>query len=92
MLRTRTDVALAEQNQVVLSRMDERAAQQLKLQKTVEGLSVVAISYYAVSLAVYLLSPLAEGIGLGKTTLAGMLVLPVVGLVWWFIHRIRDRL
>ena len=92
MLRTRTDVAREEQNQVLLARMDERAAQQLKLQKTVEGLSVVAISYYAVNLAVYALSPFAEALNLSKVTLAGLLTLPVILLVWWMIRRVRDRL
>ena len=40
--------------------MDRRSDTALRLQKTVEGLSVVAISYYAVNLVVYLIGPLAE--------------------------------
>ena len=40
--------------------MDRRAAMQLRLQETVEGLSVVAISYYAVSLAEHIFGPLAQ--------------------------------
>lgn len=91
LLRTRTDVARQEQNHIVLARMDERAAQQLKLQKTVEGLSVVAISYYAVNLATYLLSPFGEAMGISKVTLSGVLVLPVVLTVWWMVRRIRER-
>ena len=42
--------------------MDKRADLQLRLQRTVEGLSVVAISYYAVSLAGYLLYPLSDAL------------------------------
>ena len=38
--------------------MDRRAKLQLRLQQTVEGLSVAAIAYYMVGLAVYLLKPL----------------------------------
>lgn len=92
MLRTRTDVARAEQNQEILARMDERAAQQLNLQKTVEGLSVVAVSYYAVNLAAYVLAPFAYPLGLDKSVLTGLITLPVVLLVWLVIRRIRNHL
>ena len=51
LLRTRVDVALQAQNQSLLESMDSRSALQLRLQQTVEGLSVVAISYYAVGLS-----------------------------------------
>ena len=58
-LRTRVDVERSAQNQKLLESMDRRADLQLRLQETVEGLSVVAISYYAVSLLAYLVEPLA---------------------------------
>ena len=44
LLRTRVEVALEAQNQQVLKSMEKRSHQQLRLQETVEGLSVVAIS------------------------------------------------
>jgi uncharacterized membrane-anchored protein len=62
LLRTRVDVERSAQNQRLLESMDRRADLQLRLQHTVEGLSVVAISYYAVSLAAYLLAPLAHAL------------------------------
>ncbi|GAB4304371.1 MAG: DUF3422 domain-containing protein [Roseovarius sp.] len=91
LLRTRVDVERSAQNQALLASMDRRAALQLQLQKTVEGLSVVAISYYAVSLAGYALAPLAERAGIGKQMLVGAITLPVVAVVWWLVHRIRSR-
>ena len=66
LLRTRVDVERSAQNQKLLESMDRRADLALRLQETVEGLSVVAISYYAVSLASYLVYPLAEPLGLSK--------------------------
>merc|ERR1712173_134583 len=66
LLRTRVDVERSAQNQAILASMDRRADLQLRLQQTVEGLSVVAISYYAVSLATYLLYPLAGPLGVSK--------------------------
>jgi len=92
LLRTRVDVENAEQNKQVMVRMDQRAGLQLRLQETVEGLSVVAISYYAISLLNYLLGPVAPLLGLEKYQLSAVLVLPVVGLVWWLGKRVRSKL
>ena len=69
--------------------MNTRADMQLKLQRTVEGLSVVAISYYAVSLAGYALYPLTEVTGLSKGALTAAITLPVVLLVWWMVRRLQ---
>ena len=89
LLRTRVDVERSAQNQKLLESMDRRADLALRLQHTVEGLSVVAISYYAVSLAGYLAAPLGISLGIGKETLTAALVLPVVGVVWFMVRRIR---
>lgn len=50
LLRTRIDIALARQNRDLLASMDQRTHLQLRLQQAVEGLSVVAISYYLLAL------------------------------------------
>ncbi|MCF6305174.1 MAG: DUF3422 domain-containing protein [Rhodobacteraceae bacterium] len=92
LLRTRVDVLTAQQNNQVLARMDDRAALQLRLQETVEGLSVVAISYYAVSLLGYFLTPLAAPLGLQKYHIIAAVTLPVVLLVWWLAKRVRKKL
>jgi uncharacterized membrane-anchored protein len=92
LLRTKVDVQRSAQNQALLESMDKRSDLQLRLQKTVEGLSVVAISYYAVSLAGYLAYPLAEPLNLSKGTLTAMITLPVVGAVWYLIRRIREKM
>ncbi|EIJ41152.1 uncharacterized membrane-anchored protein [Beggiatoa alba B18LD] len=54
LLRTRVEIKHEEQNQALLASMDNRAHLQLRLQETVEGLSVAAITYYAVSLVGYI--------------------------------------
>ena len=58
LLRSWIDVELERQNRDLLASMNERAKVQLRLQQTVEGLSVAAISYYVVSLLAYLLKGL----------------------------------
>jgi uncharacterized membrane-anchored protein len=89
LLRTRVDVERSAQNQKLLESMDRRADLALRLQHTVEGLSVVAISYYAVSLATYLFMPLAESLHWPKSALTAGLVPLVVLAVWMMIRRIR---
>ncbi|QLI82916.1 DUF3422 domain-containing protein [Chitinibacter fontanus] len=80
LLRTRVDVTLEQQNQRILSSMSEHAQLQLRLQQTVEGLSVAAISYYIISLLAYGLKGLkAAGWHLNVELLLG-LAIPVVAL------------
>ncbi|MEM7597834.1 MAG: DUF3422 domain-containing protein [Pseudomonadota bacterium] len=90
LLRTRVDVERSAQNQALLESMDKRAALQLRLQRTVEGLSVVAISYYAVSLAGYLLYPLSEPLGVSEGVLTAAVTIPVVLMVWWLVRKLRE--
>ncbi len=61
LLSTRVDIIRERQNQALLASMDRRAKLQLRLQQTVEGLSVAAIVYYMAGLVGYL----AKGIKAG---------------------------
>lgn len=54
LLSTRVDMSLERQNQAVLESMNRRADLQLRLQQTVEGLSVAAITYYVVGVIGYM--------------------------------------
>ncbi|MEP3345534.1 MAG: DUF3422 domain-containing protein [Litoreibacter sp.] len=92
LLRTRVDVERSAQNQKLLESMDQRADLQLRLQKTVEGLSVVAISYYAVNLVLYVTQPAAYAFGLSKLGLAAITTPIVILTVWWMVHRIREKM
>ena len=89
LLSTRVSVEREQQNGRLLRSMDERAAMQLRLQKTVEGLSVVAIGYYAVNLVTYLAYPFGARVGLAKETISALAVVPVLFVVWFVVHRIR---
>jgi uncharacterized membrane-anchored protein len=92
LLRTRVDVAHSTQNQHIMQSMNKRAEMQLQLQETVEGLSVVAISYYAVNLLAYLLAPAASSFGVDKKILLAGLIIPVIGSVIFMLSRIKKRL
>jgi len=90
LLRTRVDVERSAQNQALLTSMDKRADLQLRLQRTVEGLSVVAISYYAVNLVLYILGPVAKA-GISKITLAAITTPIVLLIVWLMMERIHKK-
>jgi len=88
LLRTWVDVEVESQNRDLLASMNNRARQQFRLQQTVEGLSVAAVSYYVVGLIGYLVK------GLPLTAIKPELVtaasVPLVALaIWIFVRRLR---
>jgi uncharacterized membrane-anchored protein len=92
LLRTRVDVELEQQNQELLKSMNARTRLQLRLQATVEGLSVAAISYYVVGLFGYLVKGAHDAGVHVEPTLATALFVPVAVLaIWWVVRRIRSR-
>lgn len=92
LLRTRVDLAREEQNQRVLSAMDRRGRLQLRLQHTVEGLSVAAITYYIVSLAHRALEPFKESLSFFTPERLSACLIPFVAFaVWSILRRTRAR-
>jgi uncharacterized membrane-anchored protein len=93
LLRTRVDVEIERQNKDLLTSMNRRAKMQLRLQQTVEGLSVAAVSYYVVGLASYLLKGLQEKNWLPlDITVATALVVPfAVFGVWRVVAQVRKQ-
>jgi len=91
LLRTRVDVELQKQNQELLKSMNARTRMQLRLQTTVKGLSVTAITYYVVGLFGYLVKA-AHKIGQAwiEPTYATAGFIPVASLlIWLTVRRIR---
>lgn len=90
LLRTRIDVELEHQNRDLLTSMDRRARLQLRLQQTVEGLSVAAIGYYVVGLFGYLAKALEkEGFPVSATVMTAAFVPVALLAVWLVVQRIR---
>lgn len=89
LLRTRIDTALARRNRDLLASMDRRTGLQLRLQHTVEGLSVVAVSYYALGIWHHLREA-AEHQGAHLPGWLDIVLIPVIMAgVWAGIRRIR---
>ncbi len=93
LLRTRAQVEIEEQNSSILNSLDERASIQLKIQKAVEGLSIIVISYYIFGLFKLALEGLsALGIEIEPRTTAAILVplgVAIIGLLAWRIWRVK---
>jgi uncharacterized membrane-anchored protein len=93
LLRTRVDVERQQQNQQLLSSMNERTRLQLRLQTTVEGLSVAAITYYVVGLFGYLAKAAheAHAVQIEPIYLSAGFVPVAAFAIWWVVHRIRSK-
>ncbi|RZN09931.1 DUF3422 domain-containing protein [Bradyrhizobium genosp. SA-3] len=92
LLRTRVDVEIERQNRDLLHAINERTGQQLRLQRTVEGLSVAAIGYYVVSLFGYLAKGAHDvGLQVEPSYLTAACVPIAVCAVWLLNYNIRKR-
>ncbi len=93
LLRTRVDIATESQNQQLLAKLTRGQELQLRLQGTVEGLSIAAISYYVVSLLLYgAKAAKAAGVPVNPEIAVGALIPLVLWAVWRTTRRIHARL
>jgi uncharacterized membrane-anchored protein len=93
LLRTRVEIEQQQSSQALLVTMNHRQGLQLKLQSTVEGLSVAAITYYIVGLVSHI-AKVAQSVGWPLSSEAtAALAIPVVALtVWASLRRLHRRL
>ncbi len=90
LLSTRVDVTRQKQNQSVLASMNRRVLLQLRMQQTVEGLSVAAITYYVVGLVSYVMKGISfAGLPISAEVIVALSVPVVAALVAVGVHRIR---
>ncbi len=93
MLNTRIEVASEASSAALLASMNARADQSLKLQRTVEGLSVAAIAYYSLALLAYPVKALEKSIpGLDSTLVLAVMAPVVAILVWLAVRRLRQSI
>lgn len=93
LLRTRVGIVQERQNRQILQSMNARAAQQLRLQQAVEGLSVVAISYYLAGLFSYAgKAAKAAGWPINPDIATGLLVPAIAVGVWLGLRRMHKSI
>ncbi len=92
LLRTRVGIVQEQQNRRILESLNTRAAQQLRLQQAVEGLSVVAISYYSIGLVSYAGKALkTAGVPVNPDLLTGAMIPVLIALVWLGLRRMHRK-
>lgn len=94
LLRTRIQFELEQQNRDLLESMNKRARLQLRLQQTVEGLSVAAVSYYVVGLIKYMTEGLYKSgmtFGVSPTLLTALSVPFVIFAIWMVTRHIHKK-
>lgn len=93
LLRTRVDIATEAQNQELLAKLTRGQELQLQLQTTVEGLSIAAISYYVISLLLYVgKGAKAAGLPIHPEMAAAALVPLVLWATWRTTRKIHAKL
>ncbi|MDH3362273.1 MAG: DUF3422 domain-containing protein [Gammaproteobacteria bacterium] len=93
LLSTRIDISRQQQNQSLLESMNRRAKTQLRLQATIEGLSVAAVTYYVVGLIGTLAKGIASmGVPMNLTIVTAASIPIVAGLAFLGIHRLRAKI
>jgi len=89
LLSTRIEITRERQNQQLLAQMNRRAEMQLRLQGTVEGLSVAAVTYYVVGLVNYVAKGLPQSLGVDPGVLTAIAIPVVALLVYLGVRRVR---
>jgi uncharacterized membrane-anchored protein len=93
LLRTRVDIATEAQNHELLAKLTRGQELQLRLQSTVEGLSIAAISYYVVSLVLYGAKAAASvGLPVEPELVAGLSIPIVLFGAWRTVRHIHRKL
>ena len=93
LLRTRVEIEQQQSSQALLATMNSRQDLQLKMQSTVEGLSVAAISYYIVGLVSYVAKGAQyAGWPLSAEMTSAIAIPFVVTGVWWSLRQLHHRI
>jgi len=93
LLRTRVDIALEGQNRDLLQSMDQRSRIQLRLQETVEGLSIFVMTYYMVGLTGYMVKAAkAAGLHINADLVTGLAVPVIMTLVFFGMRRFHKAI
>jgi uncharacterized membrane-anchored protein len=92
LLRTRVEIEQQQSSQALLEAMNRRQGMQLKLQSTVEGLSVAAITYYIVGLVSHLAKgAAAAGWPFSAEATAAAGIPAIAAAVWWSLRGLHRQ-
>jgi uncharacterized membrane-anchored protein len=91
LLQTQTEMIIQRQNRDLLISMNSRAKAQLRLQQTVEGLSIAAVTYYGAGLVGFLgMSLPLDSWGIDLVTIKAVSIPVIASFVWLTIRRVKQ--
>ncbi len=91
LVRTQIEMGIQIQNKNLLESMEIRARAQLRLQETVESLSIVAITYYIIGLLSTIVNPLNLNFFFFNKQIFLALSVPTVLIIIWFAAKILRK-
>ncbi|KAB2887149.1 MAG: DUF3422 domain-containing protein, partial [Burkholderiaceae bacterium] len=91
LLEVRIGVDMQKQNAALLDSIAQNTHNQFLLQRTVEGLSTIAISYYLLGILSYAAAGWLDELHWQKTLMLSIATPTVLLLVWAFVRRLRNR-
>ena len=92
LLRTRVEIEQQQSSQALLITMNHRQGMQLKLQSTVEGLSVAAATYYVAGLVSYATKGLQQWGWPFSPEASSAAAIPLVLIAsWWLLRQLHRR-
>ena len=93
LVRTQIEMGVQIQNKDLLESMELRARAQLRLQETVESLSIVAITYYIVGLLSTLVDPISfDNFLISKAVFLALCVPIILVLIWFIAKMVRKKI
>ena len=87
LVRTQIEMGVQIQNKNLLESMELRARAQLRLQETVESLSIIAMTYYIIGLISTLIDPLNFKKFFVSKEIFLALCVPIILIIIWFIAK-----
>lgn len=90
LLDVRIGLDLQIQNKTVLETIARTAKRQFQLQRTVEGLSTIAISYYLLGILSHMLNGPSEALGLDKTMIVSIAAPFTLLAIWLLVRKVRN--
>ena len=91
LLGTRISLDIDTQNRSILETISNTAKSQFKLQRTVEGLSTIAIAYYLLGIVNYASHAIPSDYEHGKSVAMAALAPLLLVAVWLYLNRVQKR-
>lgn len=90
LIRSQVDLSIEQQNQQLLTGLNDRARRQLRLQAKLESFTIIVVTYYAFDLIERTIrnTVAEEGIQSDVLMVLSFCVPLIAGVLWWYVRRL----